>query len=364
MKKNEIKIPGKTYPVYIGANVFDSLERTLSTNKVSRNLFLVIDKKFYNFHRGDISRFTSNYSGNVFTHEFEASEQNKSFTSLNKIYEDLITKGFNRDTTLIAIGGGITGDLVGFAAATFCRGVQFVQVPTTLLAAVDSSVGGKTGINCEETKNIIGSFYQPEFVLIDTEFLKTLPIEELLCGTGEIIKYAFLGDLKFYTSIKNNLTKLLRLDTSFISKIIETCVNFKGDVVANDEKESGLRKILNFGHTFAHAIEVEQNYKIKHGQAVVLGIACAIELSKRIGVMEKNLYQEYLALPLLLKDKITLSKYNFNHIYEIMKRDKKGKDQTIRFVLIQDIGNLLVDVEADENDILQSIQSGLDYFIK
>jgi 3-dehydroquinate synthase len=364
MKKNEIKIPGKSYPVYIGANVFDSLERTLSTNKVSRNLFLVIDKNFHTMHRGDISRFTSNYSGKVFTHEFEANEANKNFSSLNKIYEDLIAKGFNRDTTIVAIGGGITGDIAGFAAATYCRGIQYVQVPTTLLASVDSSVGGKTGINFDETKNIVGSFHQPEFVLIDTEFLKTLPYEEIICGIGEIFKYAFLTDPKFYSTIRGNLSKLLRLDSSLTSKVIETCINFKGDVVAKDEKESGLRKILNLGHTFAHAIEVGQNFKIKHGQSVVLGITCALELSRRTGFLDKNLFSEYLELPLLLKDKIVLNKFDANHMYEIMKRDKKGKDQAIKFVLINEIGSLLVDAEANESDILQSIHTGMNYFIK
>ena len=364
MKKNEINTFSKNYPVYIGANIFDSLEKVINSQKVNRNLFMIVDKKFQNLHRQDISRFTSNYSDRIFVHEFDACETNKGFDSLLKIMSDLITKNFGRDTTVIAIGGGITGDLAGFAASIYSRGIQFIQIPTTLLSAVDSSVGGKTGINFEDTKNIIGSFYQPDIVLIDTEFLKTLPDEEIICGVGEIIKIAFLTDLKFFVTVKNNLNKLLRLDSSITNKVIEACVNFKGDVVSKDEKEAGLRKILNLGHTFAHGIEVEQKFKIKHGQAVIIGLVCAFELSKRIGLLEKSLFNEYISLPLALKDKISLNNFNTEHIYEIMKRDKKGRDQKIKFVLLKEIGNLVIDVEVEENDILQSIQQGINYFIK
>jgi 3-dehydroquinate synthase len=364
MKKNEIKTAGKNYPVYIGANIFDSLEKVINSNKFNKNLFLVVDKKFQSLHRQDITRFTLNYPDRIFVHEFEACESSKNFDSLLKILNDLVAKGFGRDTTLIAVGGGITGDLAGFAASVYSRGIQFIQIPTTLLSAVDSSVGGKTGINFEETKNIIGSFYQPDLVLIDTEFLKTLPDEEIICGMGEILKYAYLADLKFFSTIKNSLSKLLRLDASITTKVIEACISFKGDVVSKDEKESGLRKILNLGHTFAHGLEIEQNYRIKHGQAVIIGLVCAIELSRKIGLLDKSLYNEYLSLPLAFKDKIKLGNYNLDHIYDIMKRDKKGRDQKIKFVLLNEIGNLFVDVEVEENDILQSIQQGINYFVK
>lgn len=363
MKKIEIKIPGKEYPVYIGVNTFDSLDKLIRSKKIFRNLFLVIDRNVMNLHREDVNRFTSNFSGKVFIHEHDASETAKNFISLSKIFDDLIVKEFARDTLVIAIGGGITGDIAGFAAATYMRGVKFVQVATTLLSAVDSSVGGKTGINFHDTKNIIGAIYQPEFVLIDTEFLKTLPEEEIICGIGEVIKYAFLIDQKYFTTLKNNLSKLLKLDSSFTSKIIESCISFKGDVVANDEKEDGLRKILNLGHTFAHAIEIEQNHTIKHGQAVIIGLVCALDLSRRIGLLDEKLFGEYIKLPLLLKDKIILKAFDSAKIYEIMKRDKKGRDHKIKFVLLQDIGNVLVDFEVDGDEVKQSIQQGMNYFI-
>lgn len=363
MKKIEIKIPGKDYPVYIGVNTFDSLDKLIRSKKIFRNLFLVVDRNVMNVHREDVNRFTSNFSGKVFIHEYDASEPAKNFVSLSRIFDDLIVKEFSRDTLVIAIGGGITGDIAGFAAATFMRGVKFIQVATTLLAAVDSSVGGKTGINFNDTKNIIGAIYQPEFVLIDTEFLKTLPEEEIICGIGEVVKYAFLTDQKFFITLKNNLPKLLKLDSAFTSKIIETCISFKGDVVAEDEKEDGLRKILNLGHTFAHAIEIEQNHIIKHGQAVTVGLVCALDLSRRIGLLDEKLFGEYIKLPLLLKDKITLKVFDSARIYEIMKRDKKGRNHKIKFVLLQDVGNVLIDVEVDQDEVMQSIQQGMNYFI-
>jgi len=363
MKKIEIKIPGKEYPVYIGVNTFDSLDKLIRSKKMYRNLFLVVDRNVIASHREDINRFTSNFSGKVFIHEFDASEQAKNFKSLTQIFNDLIVKEFSRDTLVIAIGGGITGDIAGFAAATYMRGVKFIQVATTLLAAVDSSVGGKTGINFNETKNVIGAVYQPEFVLIDTEFLKTLPEEEVICGIGEIIKYAFLTDQKYFITLKNNLSKLLKLDSSFTSKIVEACISFKGDVVAEDEKDNNLRKILNLGHTFAHAVEIEQNHTIKHGQAVLIGLVCALDLSRRVGLLDEKLFGEYIKLPLMLRDKVRIANFDTEKIYEIMKRDKKSRDYKIQFVLLQDIGNVVVDVEVDGDDVKQSIHQGLNYFI-
>ena len=363
MKKIEINIPGKEYPVYIGVNTFDSLDKIIRSKKLYRNLFIVADRNVLNLHREDLNRFTSNFSGKVFVHEIDASESDKSIVSLTRIFDDLIGKEFGKDTLVIAIGGGITGDIAGFSAATFMRGVKFVQVATTLLAAIDSSVGGKTGVNFNDTKNVIGAFHQPEFVLIDTEFLKTLPEEEIICGIGEAIKYAFLTEQKFFIMLKNNLSKLLKLDSSFTSKIVESCISFKGEVVAEDEKESGLRKILNFGHTFAHAIEIEQKHKIKHGQAVTIGLVCALDLSRRIGLLEERLFLEYIKLPLLLKEKIVLKGFDAAKVYEIMKRDKKGRDHKIKFVLLQDIGDLAVDVEVGKDEVIQSIQQGMNYFI-
>ncbi len=363
MKKIEINIPGNKYPVFIGQNAFDSLTKVLRSKKMYKSIFLIVDSAIMNLHREDITRFTSNYAGKVCIYEYFAKEHHKNFESLQKIFHNLLDKEFGKDTVIIAVGGGITGDIAGFSASSFMRGVSYVQVATTLLAAVDSSVGGKTGINFNETKNTIGSIYQPEFVLVDTAFLRTLPEEEVICGIGEILKYAFLIDQKFFTVLKNNFSKLHKVEHTFITKVIETCILFKGDVVAQDEKENGLRKILNFGHTFAHAIEIEQNHQIKHGQAVTVGILCALDLSRRLGFLEEKLHSEMIKLPLMLRDKIRVKKFDTEKIYDIMKRDKKSRDQKIKFVLLNDYGKLIVDAEATREEVFQSITKGMSHFL-
>jgi 3-dehydroquinate synthase len=364
MKKIEIKVPGKEYPIYLGDGIYDRLIGIIKSQKLYENVFLVVDRNVLCFHAAKIDKIISSLKGKKFLHTFESCESNKSFYGAERLYSDLIHQGFARDTLIIAIGGGITGDLTGFAASTFMRGVQFVQVPTTLLSVVDSSVGGKTGINFEETKNIIGTFSQPEFVLIDTEFLNTLPEEELVCGIGEILKYGFLSDERMYNALFNNLAKLISLDTVFTKKTIEACVCFKGDVVAKDEKESGLRKILNLGHTFAHALEVERNYSLKHGQAVAVGLMCALELSLSLGLINEKKFKKLISLPLLIKDKINIDHCDTNRIYEIMKRDKKGSANNIKFVLLTDIGRLVLDVTAGEEEVKSAVDRGVGYFLK
>ncbi len=364
MKKIEIKIHGKTYPVYTGVNYFARLSKLISSKQFYKNVFVIADRKVLELHRGKLEELTQSPVDKYFIFEFEGGEKNKNITSVEKMYSALMQNEFGRDTLIMALGGGITGDIAGYVASTFARGVQLVQVPTTLLAAVDSSIGGKTGINFGETKNIVGTFYQPEFVLIDTNFLKTLPDEELICGTGEILKYAFLTDTAFFNFLNKNLDKLLNGDATVTSKIIERCVRFKGDVVTKDEREKGLRKILNLGHTFAHAIEVEQNYTVKHGQAVAVGIVCALYLSMEMGFLNDSNFQNYIRLPLELKDKVNITSFNAGIIYQIMRRDKKGISRKIRFVLLKEIGKLMVDVEADESAVLGAIHKGISCFVK
>ena len=364
MKKIELKIPGKTYPVYIGENSFDQLAKLINSRKFHKNIFFVVDRKVFELYSNKIKKLNLSTNAKIFTLQFDAAEQSKKIASCLKMYTALLKNEFGRDTLVIAMGGGITGDIAGYVASTFARGVQLVQIPTTLLASVDSSVGGKTGINFGETKNIIGTFYQPELVLIDTNFLKTLPEEELICGVGEILKYTFLTDQKFFKYINENLNKLIKGDNYVTQKIIEKCVRFKGDVVKSDENENSLRKILNFGHTFAHAIEVEQNYSIKHGQAVAIGLVCVLYLSNKIGLLAEEKFQSYLQILLRLKGKVNIASFDANSIYQIMKRDKKGILQKIKFVLLTEIGRLVIDAEADEEKVISAINYGMNCFLK
>lgn len=363
MKKIEVKAPSKNYPVYIGQNIFEQIPAFIEKHKLHKNVFIVVDENVLGYHLKRIKNIISEKLNKVVVVEYVASEKSKSSKSVEELYDCLIKNNFGRDSLVIAIGGGITGDIVGFAASTFGRGVQFIQVPTTLLSAVDSSVGGKTGINYGRTKNLIGSFYQPEFVLVDTTFFKTLKEEEVVCGVGEIMKYAFLGDEKFYSLIGASIKNILKLKPDPTQKTIEACVNMKAAVVQADETESGLRKILNLGHTFAHAVEVEQDHKIKHGQAVIVGLTCALYLSHFKGILSAEKLVEYLSLPLLLQDKITIEKCNIETIYRIMQRDKKSRDGKIKFVLLSSPGVLYLDLEAEKELVIQALEDGISHFV-
>ena len=363
MKKIKVKAESREYPVYIGKNIFPSLHSLMQEKEMNQNAYVVVDNNVLEIHKKSVELFLAKKFKKVYLLQFNSSEKNKSSKSVERIYNSLIKNGYGRDSVIVAIGGGITGDLVGFAASTYGRGIQFVQVPTTLLAAVDSSVGGKTGINYGSTKNLIGSFYQPEFVLIDINFLRTLPEEEIICGVGEIIKYAYLSDQKLFDLLTKELKSLLSLKPGITENIIETCVRFKASVVASDEKETGLRKILNLGHTFAHAFEVEQHFSIKHGQAVTIGLICALYLSHQLGFISESQLEKYLVLPLSLQNKIHLDGCNVEAIYKIMLRDKKSREGKIKFVLLTEPGKLLIDVEAEKDQVIKAIEDGVSHFI-
>lgn len=363
MKKIEVKAKSKNYPVYIGQNIFEKIPLLIEKHGLHKNVFIVIDENVLGYHLKRIKNIITEKMRKVVAVEYIANEKSKNNRSVEELYDCLIKNDFGRDTLVIAIGGGITGDIVGFAAATFGRGVQFVQVPTTLLAAVDSSVGGKTGINYGKTKNLIGSFFQPEFVLIDTTFFKTLKEEEIVCGIGEIMKYAFLGDEKLHSAFDSSLKDILKLKNDKIQTTIESCVNMKASVVQADEKETGLRKILNLGHTFAHALEVEQDHNLKHGQAVIVGLTCALYLSHFKGLIRAQKLIEYLKLPLMFQDKINIDKCNIETVYKIMQRDKKSIKGKIKFVLLSSPGILYLDFEAEKEFVIQALEDGVSHFI-
>jgi len=362
MEKINIDLPQNGYDVHVGKNILGQLLEIINSSNLNKNLFFVIDDNVYELHNEIIDSIISSYQGKVNTLIIKSSEKLKSFETLQNIYSALLEKNYTRDTLLVAIGGGIVGDICGFAAATFSRGIEYIQVPTTLLSAVDSSVGGKTGINFGNTKNIIGTFNQPNFVLIDINFLETLNKEEMLSGIGEVIKYAYLTNQSFYDYVKENINSIFAKDQKVLLEIIKESVRFKGDVVISDEKESGNRKMLNLGHTFAHAFEVESNFNLKHGKAVIVGIASALFLSFKLGIITKSKMEELLELIYLFKYEINISNLNFENLISIMKRDKKNKDGKINFVLIQDVGNILLDVKASQDDIIYSLENGIGVF--
>ncbi len=275
-----------SYPVIIGSGTFSLLKKEIDKRNFHRNIFMVIDENVKkHLYQKILDNFSKGFA-KIVVYILKPGESSKSYAELNRIYKSLIDNEFGRDTLILAIGGGVTGDLAGYAASTYMRGVQLVHVPTTLLADVDSSIGGKTGINFNKKKNMIGTFYQPQLVLIDTNFLRTLPDEEIISGLGEVLKYAFITSKDFYSFIFDNYDKMFIKNKQVLERVIYESVLYKSSIVTRDERESGIRKVLNFGHTFAHAYESESDFTIKHGEAVVAGIISALFLSNVKGLLK------------------------------------------------------------------------------
>jgi 3-dehydroquinate synthase len=362
MKKVNVLLPDRRYSILIGGNIFIGIEGMLLKHDIPEKIAAVVDRNILKFHRKklDILLKSKKYSVELFP--FAATEKNKNLYTVEKIYSFLQKGNYGRDNAIIAVGGGITGDVAAFAASTYMRGIKYVHVPTTLLSAVDSSVGGKTGVNFKGIKNFIGTFYQPEFVLIDTSFFSTLPQNEILCGLGEAVKTAFLAGEKYSTNLSGTFHNILKDDLSDIDNLVYDSVRFKAGVVSEDEKEEGLRKILNFGHTFAHALETVSGFGIKHGQAVIFGIVCALNLSLRMKLINRKDFDDGIFLTDLIKDKVIIPDVEAAALYNLMQADKKNRNGKIKFILIKSRGNVFVDVEAGRPDVLASIDAAFRYF--
>ena len=355
MKKLKVDLSRNPYSIIVGKSCYSNLIQEIKKLGLYKNLLIAADKNVFHFWEEYIKKPLIDYENKIEFYILNPGEKSKSYVELNKIYSFLLNKNFGRDTLIISIGGGVTGDLLGYTASTFMRGVQVIHIPTTLLAAVDSSIGGKTGINFNNKKNMVGTFYQPNLVMIDTNFVSTLPEKELTSGIGEIIKYAFLLNTDFFDYVNENLEKLYNGNERVIEEVIVRSASIKSVVVSQDEKETGLRKILNLGHTFAHAIESDLNFRIKHGEAVIAGIICALYLSNKIGILKKDMMRDYLSLPLRVKLPHNLKNLSEQNMVNIMHVDKKSRDGKINFVLLSAVGNILIDVQVGEKDILYSI---------
>ena len=346
MRPIKLKIKTKTqqYPIIIGSNLVSNISKIIDNNSIKfRQCLLIVDE---NISKKIISKIKKSLKKKkLYVYFFKASEVNKNLINTNKILSILLNKNFSREDCLISIGGGITGDISGFAASLFKRGLKFINVPTTLLSQVDSSIGGKTGINTKYGKNLIGSFYQPNLVVTDIQFLKTLPKREIVCGYGEILKHSLILNKKFFIFLNKHNKKIFKLSSPFIEKTIYESCKIKKKVVEKDEKEKGLRKILNFGHTFAHAYEASLDYskKLNHGEAVILGIKTALNFSLKKNLLKKKDY--YLIINHINNCKLPSDIKNYfklrdlNKILSFMLKDKKNNSEKINLILLKKIGS-------------------------
>ena len=358
MKPIKLKIKTKTqqYPIIIGSNLISNISKIVKNNSINfKQCLLIVDE---NISKQIVLKIKKSLKKkNIYTYFFRASEINKNQNNVNKILDILLNENFSREDCLISIGGGITGDLCGFTASIFKRGLKFINIPTTLLSQVDSSIGGKTGVNTKYGKNLIGSFYQPNLVISDIQFLKTLPIREIICGYGEILKHSLVANKNFFYFLNKNKSKIFNLSSPFIEKAIYESCKIKKNVVEKDEKEKGLRKILNFGHTFAHAYEASLGYsaKLNHGEAVILGMKTALNFS-----LEKNLLnkKDYTSIINHISNSDLPSSINkffkvkdLNKILSFMLKDKKNNSDKISLVLLRKIGLPLINREYSKKSL-------------
>jgi 3-dehydroquinate synthase len=347
MKTIEVSLAKRSYPIYIGARLLSKPELVISkiarpkaaivTNSTVAPLYL--EQLSHALEKNDIEVLPDG-------------EKYKNWETLNLIFDGLLAKHSERSTTLIALGGGVIGDMGGFAAATYQRGMPFIQIPTTLLAQVDSSVGGKTAINHPLGKNMIGAFYQPKVVLADISTLSTLPDRELSAGLAEIIKYGLIRDLPFLEWLETNMELLMKRDEGALEYAIErSCIN-KAEVVGADELEAGDRALLNFGHTFGHAIEAAMGYgEWLHGEAVAAGMVLGTKLSIHLGLLEKSTIERISALLERAKLPIKAPDISADQFISLMAHDKKVDGGKIRFVLLQSIGKAFLSDNVPESTL-------------
>ena len=346
MKNSKLIIQTKTksYPIYFGTNILGKTGMLLKKNLPNvKRICIISDSKLPKKSLKKLAKSLKKYDVKIF--KLQANEKTKSITVANKIIEKLLKDNFNKSDCIIAFGGGVIGDLSAFISSLTKRGLKFVNIPTTLLAQVDASIGGKTGINSNQGKNLIGTYYQPDFVLSDVSILKSLPQREMISGYAEILKHSLILDKKFFLWLEKNGKKIVvnKNNIILINAIIKSC-KIKSGIVSRDEKEKNLRMILNFGHTFAHAFEGAKNFskKLNHGEAVLLGMIIACELSYKKKLLSfkelSSIKKHYFNLKLLMNIKKVFKKNEISKIVNFMKKDKKNIDEKINLILLKKIG--------------------------
>ncbi len=362
--KLNVKTKSDNYPIIIGSNIISNLSLYLNKNSINfSQCLLIIDEKVPKKMISKIIKSLKKKKISKFT--FRANEKNKNINNVNLILKILLKRNFLRLDCVIAVGGGITGDVGGFAASLYKRGLQFINIPTTLLSQVDSSVGGKTGVNTKEGKNLIGSFYQPKIVISDTEFLKSLPKREIICGYGEIFKHSLILNKTFYKYLVCNAQKILNFKSPYIEKAIYESCKIKKTIVQKDEKEKGIRKVLNFGHTFAHAYEATLGYsnRLNHGEAVILGIVTALKFSYKLKLIKLNEYEKIIQHVINMKLPSNIKNYfmlkDLNQILSFMRTDKKNVSKKINLILLKKIGSTIINNNFDDLKIKKFLKNEL-----
>ncbi len=355
----KVNLPQTKYDIAIAPDLLERLGDRIKDLKLGKKVLLVSNPEIFNYYGETALKSLENAGFDVCTHLIPPGEIHKNLDSIQKIYDTALDNHLERSSTLVALGGGVVGDMTGFAAATWLRGVNFVQVPTSLLAMVDASVGGKTGVNHPRGKNLIGAFYQPCLVLIDPNVLQTLPPREFRAGMAEVIKYGIIWDADLFTELEkaDRLDDLSSISQELLENILISSCQAKADVVSQDEKEGGLRAILNYGHTIGHAIESLTNYELLvHGEAVAIGMVAAGEIAQNLGMWSanENERQDRLIQKAGLPTEIPAN-LKASDIIATLKTDKKVKAGKVRFILPEKIGKVIITDRVESEAIAAAI---------
>ena len=359
VKTIKVNLGKRSYPIWIDHGLLRLIPELLGP-RTGQQWVIVTQTTVRNLYAHKLTEVLKSVGIDVSTIVIPEGEKAKSLSEVESIYEQLLELNCDRSTLLVALGGGVVGDVTGFVAATYLRGVEYLQVPTTLLAMVDSAIGGKTGVNLPQGKNLVGAIYQPIGVVVDPDLLQSLPRRDVISAMGEILKYGAIRDRDFFEKLRQNMDSLLSLkDEEFLLKAIVRCCEIKADVVSHDEQESNLRRILNFGHTVGHALETVAGYGIlQHGEAVTYGMIAAGQISHELGYLNQ---QDHELLISTLR-KLPLPKLpdlNLKAVLETIGHDKKVKAGRLHYVVLEGLGNAIITDEVSDEQIMNVIKDGI-----
>jgi 3-dehydroquinate synthase len=358
METVHVNLGPRSYDIEIGSGNLKDVARFCDAEQDDAHAVIITDSNVDELYCEPVGDALQEAGAQVDILVAEAGEQSKSPEVAADLWEQLLDQGADRKTVVIALGGGVVGDLAGFVAATFSRGLRFVQVPTTLLAQVDSSVGGKVGVNLPGGKNMVGAFWQPRGVIVDVAVLESLPEREFRAGLAEVVKYGVIQDAEFFAYLEENLESINRRDAAALTYIVKRCCRLKADVVEQDEREeSGLRSILNYGHTFGHAFEAGTGYEeLLHGEGVAIGMMCAARLAERLGRVDATFVARQQKLLEAFRMPLDVPDVERDELIELMYRDKKTERGRLRFVLPTRLGHVELVNDIRTEDILAALE--------
>ncbi|MEB3225094.1 MAG: 3-dehydroquinate synthase [Synechococcus sp.] len=357
-----VELGENSYDIAIAKGGLGQIGSFLTPLKLGKKILIVSNHEVYGYYGTTVTESLQATGFEVYTHLIPAGEQSKTLASIEKVYDTALENRLERSSTMLALGGGVIGDMTGFAAATWLRGINFVQVPTTLLAMVDASVGGKTGVNHPQGKNLIGAFYQPKFVLIDPTVLKTLPVREFRAGMAEVIKYGVIWDADLFTKLEaaDQIDRYETIDPDLLDLILERSCRAKAEVVSQDERESGLRAILNYGHTLGHAVESLTHYEtFVHGEGVAIGMSLAGAIATRMNLwtaaetQRQDMLIKKAGLPTECPSHLAIEA-----ILDTLQSDKKVKSGKVRFILPTKIGEVMITDQVTAELITEVLSTG------